>query len=74
MARAAVRFRRDSQSEFAKVFRGLTDRHSSWQVWADFVVLSAITIAAPFGVPGDQRHQEREKEFHDIMERYRPEE
>ena len=69
-----IRFRRESQSEFAKVFRGLTDRHSSWQVWADFITLSAISIAAPFGVPGDERHREREKEYRDIMERYQPEE
>ena len=74
MARSAVRFRRTSQSEFAKVFRSITDRHSSWQVWADFVVLAAISIAAPFGVPDDERHREREKEYRDIMERYQPEE
>lgn len=70
----AVRFRRTSQSEFAKVFRSLTDRHSSWQVWADFVVLSAITIAAPFGVTDDERHKEREKEYQSIIKRYDPKE
>lgn len=72
--RKAIRFRRDSQSEFAKVFRTLIDRHSSWQVWADFVTLSAISIAAPFGVPGDERHREREVEYTSIMDRYAPEE
>lgn len=69
MARA-VRFIKESQTEFAKTFRYLADRHSSWQAWADFVVLSAIAIANRFGDPDDERHAEREKEYLDIMKRY----
>lgn len=67
-----VRFRRDSQTEFAKEFRPLGERHSSWQVWADFVALSAISIFMPFGVPGDEKHQQREKEYMSIVKRYSP--
>lgn len=65
-----VRFRHESQTEFVKAFRPLSERHSSWQAWADFVTLAAITIAAPFGVPDDERHRERAAEYQSIMGRY----
>ena len=67
-----VRFRRESQTEFAKAFRALSDRHSAWQAWADFVDLSAISIYMPFGVPGDEKHQQREKYYMSIVKRYSP--
>lgn len=69
-----VRFREKAQTEFAKTIGQLADRHSTWQVWADFVTLSAIAIANCFGDTGDQRHQEREAEYSRIMERYNPRE
>ena len=73
MARA-VRFRKESQAEFVKTFEYLADRRSSWQAWADFVVLSAVAIANRFGDPDDERHQQREEEYRSIMERYTPKE
>jgi len=73
MARS-VRFRKESQTEFVKTFGYLADRHSSWQAWADFVVLSAVAIANRFGDPNDERHQQREEEYRSIMERYNPQE
>lgn len=57
-----------------KTFRYLADRHSSWQAWSDFVVVSAIAIANRLGDQGDKRHEEREAEYHSIMKRYTPEE
>ena len=69
MARS-VRFRKESQTEFVKTFGYLADRHSSWQAWADFVVLTSIAIANAFGDREDRRHQDREKEYLDIMKRY----
>ena len=69
MARA-TRFLKESQTEFAKAFRPLGERYSSWKVWADFVALAAIAIANRFGDPDDKRHQEREKEYLNIMKRY----
>ena len=68
----AVRFRRESQTEFAKAFRPLGERHSAWQAWADFVDFSAISIFMPFGLPGDEKHQQREKEYMSIAKRYTP--
>lgn len=71
MARS-VRFRRESQTEFAKVFRALSERHSAWQAWSDFVDLSAISLFMPFGEPGDEKHRQREKEYLSIAKRYSP--
>ena len=65
-----VRFRRQSQTDFVKSFRALSDRHSSWEVWADFINLVAITIFSPFGDRKDRKHQEREQEYQRIIQRY----
>ena len=73
MARS-VRFRKESQTDFVKTFGYLADRHSSWQAWADFVVLAAVAIANRFGDLNDERHQRREEEYRSIMERYNPQE
>lgn len=35
----------DSDKEFIKLFNKLTHRHSSWEVWKDFVTLFACTIS-----------------------------
>lgn len=66
----AVRFRRDSQTAFSKAFYPLGERHQRWQVWADFIVASAISLAAPFDPPDTDKHKAREKEFAEIMARY----
>ena len=68
----AVRFRRESQTEFSKAFRPLSERQSAWQAWADFVDLAAISIYMPFGVPGDEKHKQRKKEYMSIVKRYTP--
>ena len=44
MARAE-RFLKESQTEFSKLFSKLCNTHSSWQVWADFVLMSATVIS-----------------------------
>ena len=44
MART-VRFLKDSQKEFQKVFSELCRTRNSWQAWSDFVELSAISIS-----------------------------
>ena len=61
MARA-VRFRKDSQSQFSKLFTDLCQRKSSWEVWADFVAMSAITISNAFDREG-KTHDDREKQY-----------
>lgn len=61
MARA-VRFRKESQTEFAKVFADLCQRKSSWEVWADFIAMAAISISNVFDREG-KSHEEREKQY-----------
>ena len=47
MAKAAVTrsIRDDHQKNFLKIFNGLTGKHSHWEIWEDFVTLTAIEIS-----------------------------
>lgn len=69
----AIRFRRKYQSEFSKVFHSLCERQHDWQVWADFITLSAIEIACSVDRTSSDR-KSRMTEYKSIMERYCPEE
>lgn len=64
-----VRFAHKSQNEFLKVFYSLCDRYLDWQIWADFVTLSAVSIACSVDQTSSAS-RERISEFHSIMERY----
>lgn len=68
MARA-VRFRRDSQQQFSNLFTDLCQRKSSWEVWADFVAMSATAISNAFDREGET-HDEREKQYIHTIKRY----
>lgn len=72
MARKAPSFLASGQKEFIKQFSALCDRHSSWQVWADFVEIVAISISNT--VDRTNIGIKREKRYLEIIERYRPEE
>lgn len=61
MARA-VRFRKENQSKFSNLFTGLCQRKSSWEVWADFVAMSACAISNAFDREG-KTHDDREKQY-----------
>ena len=67
--RNAVRFRKDSQTEFVKKFSGLCSSKSSWEVWADFIAMSAIAIANAFDQQG-LTHDAREQEYMGKIQRY----
>lgn len=47
MAKTAVTrsIRDDHQKNFLKIFNGLTGKHSRWEIWEDFVTLTAIEIS-----------------------------
>ena len=47
MAKAAVtrRIRDDHQKNFLKIFNSLTGKHRRWEIWEDFVTLTAIEIS-----------------------------
>jgi len=65
----AVRFRKESHTEFYKVFSGMCQTRSSWEVWADFVAMTALTIANAFDREG-QTHDDREQEYIRTIKRY----
>ena len=64
-----VRHLRDSQNEFQKVFSQLCDTKSSWQVWSDFVEMTAIAISNRFEIR-EKVKQEREARYLTIIGQY----
>ena len=60
MGKAIRRVRGEAQKTIVKFMDDLTGRYSRWEVWQDFIIMSAISIANPF----DSLHREaREKEY-----------
>lgn len=68
MART-VRFRRESQADFSKQFSALCNTKGSWEVWADFMAMAAITISNAFDREGPT-HDDREQQYIRTIERY----
>ena len=64
-----VRHLRDSQVEFQKVFSQLCNTKSSWQVWSDFVEMTAIAISNRFEIR-EKVKQEREERYLAIIGQY----
>ncbi len=62
MGRKTVHFHRRSQADFARAFTPLCSTKSSWEVWADFVKLSALSIANACDQQG-KTHDAREREY-----------
>lgn len=62
MGRKTVHFRRRSQADFARAFTPLCSTKSSWEVWADFVKLSALSIANACDQQS-KTHDAREREY-----------
>ena len=57
------------QTELTKIFNSLCGRYSRWEVWQDFVTLSAISISNTV----DRRNAaEREKTYMTISGKYKP--
>lgn len=68
MARA-VRFRKESQADFSKQFSTLCNTKGSWEVWADFMAMAAITISNAFDREGPT-HDDREQLYIRTIKRY----
>ena len=69
MGRKTVHFQRRSQADFARQFTSLCNTKSSWEVWADFVTMAALSIANALERQGET-HDKREKEYLGIINRY----
>ena len=73
MARGNTRILSASQKDMAKLFGSLCDRHSSWQVWADFIETTAISIQNVFEqFNPSKKAAERERRYREIMAQYTP--
>lgn len=63
----AIRLRGECQKNIVKLLDSLSGRYSRWEVWQDFIIMSAISIANTLGGP----HKEaREREYMNHASRY----
>lgn len=60
MKNAARTVRDNHQKAFIKLFDGLVGRYSRWQIWQDFVVMSACSISCMV----DKSHAEKREEMY----------
>lgn len=67
MAKNNIRLETTQQKEIYSRFRYLADRYSSWQVWADFITMSACSLS----LADREQHM---AEYASIAKRYQPEE
>lgn len=69
MAKAAVThsIRDDHQKNFLKIFNSLTGKHSRWEIWEDFVTLTAIEIS---NSTDKANAPERTKMYQTIVSKY----
>ena len=67
LSRNHIRLNTEHQKGIYERFRYLSDRYGRWEVWADFITMSACSLCL-------SDRQKREKEYANIVHRYRPEE
>ena len=65
----AVRYLKPGQSEFQKLFSTLCGSRGDWQVWSDFITMSALAISNAFDREGET-HDEREKQYMGLIRGY----
>ena len=61
----------DSKKEFLRVFNQLTNRHRSWDVWRDFIVMYACALSNPMD---KQHYDERETLYLRTIKKYNKQE
>ena len=67
MSKNHIRLDTEQQKGIYERFRYLSDRYGRWEVWADFITMSASSLCL-------SERQKREQEYTSIVKRYRPEE
>ena len=45
MGKAARRVHGESQKHIIRLLEGLSGRYSRWEIWQDFIIMSAISLA-----------------------------
>lgn len=71
MKKAVARVRGEAQKNIVKLLEGLSNRYSKWEVWQDFIIMSAIGIANALGGP---YKEDREKQYMSRARKYSREE
>lgn len=71
MNRTSANILSETQKEFIKKFEMLSGRYSVRQIWDDWIVMSAISIA---NTCAPVLNEEREKRYLAIAEKYKPDE
>lgn len=61
----------DPKKEFLRVFKQLTNRHRSWDVWRDFIVMYACALSNPVD---KQHYDEREALYLRTIKKYNKQE
>ena len=67
MSRSHVRLDTEQQKGIYERFRYLSDRYGRWEVWADFITMSARSLCL-------SNREEHEAEYASIVKKYRPDE
>ncbi len=62
-----IRLRGEAQKNIVKIMDSLCGQFSRWQIWQDFIVMSAISLANAFDGP---HREERERQYMDRAARY----
>lgn len=67
MGKAIRRVRREDQKSIVKMMESLTGRFSLWEIWQDFIVMFAISIAntvdTPFRESREQTYLQRARKY-----------
>ena len=67
MGKAVRRVRDESQKNIVRLIEGIEGRYSKWDIWQDFIVMSAIGIANVLNGP---YKESREKDYRARAEKY----
>ena len=67
MSRNHIHLETEQQKQIYERFRYLAERYGRWEVWSDFITMSACSLCL-------SERQKREQEYTSIVKRYRPEE
>lgn len=67
MSRNHIRLDTEQQKAIYERFRYLSDRYGRWEIWSDFITMSACSLCL-------SDREEHEAEYASIVKKYRPEE
>ena len=62
MGNALRHVRGESQKNIVRFIEGLSGKYSRWDIWQDFIIMSAIAIANTMGGPQVKAREEMRSE------------